>query len=101
MLCVSVQLVQSFGQLWSFLSHTLLYVQQDHSSLREHSSLAVAELVELGYIDLEEDGTAPGDSTYSITVLGRATYRGILLPAWCSITVLGRATQGRIYYSLD
>ena len=70
-----LQLVKTFEQLWSFLSHTLLYVQQDHSYLKDCCHQAVAELAALGYITLEA-GAHPDDSSYSITVLGQATYRG-------------------------
>lgn len=71
-----LQLVKSFEQLWSFLSHTLLYVQlKDDSYLKDCCHRAVAQLAALGYITMEA-GRRPDDSTYSITMLGRATYRG-------------------------
>lgn len=67
--------MKTFEQLWLFLSHTLLHVQQDHDYLKDCCHQAVAELVALGYITLET-GAHPDDSSYSITVLGQATYRG-------------------------
>ena len=72
---LSLQLVRGFHQLWSFLSYTLLYLQLDSELLRECCQQAVERLISLGYIRLEE-GASPEHSTYSVTTLGRATYKG-------------------------
>lgn len=72
---IGLKLVNTFHQLWSFLSHTLLYMQADHHHLQECCHRATAELAKLGCITLEA-GASPKDATYTITELGHATYRG-------------------------
>ena len=81
-----LQLIKNFEHLWFFLTNTLLYVQVEHGYLKDCCHQAVAQLAALGYITLEA-GTELDDSTYFITTLGRATYRGTQFTIHCFVAV--------------
>ena len=75
------QLVKSTPDLSSFLRSTLLYVQHDHNQLNQSCSHALSRLVTMGYIIMETDDTS-NDSTFKITSLGKATYKGLIIQGW-------------------
>ena len=50
----------------------------DHGHLKSCCENAVTQLASLGYINVDAN-TDSENSTYSITMLGKATYKGVLI----------------------
>ena len=68
--------MRRYSELCAFFQSTLLYVQRDHTHLDKCCQDSVGRLVSMGYVTMET-GDDPTDSTYMITSLGRAAFKGI------------------------
>ena len=68
--------MRRYSELCAFFQSTLLYVQRDHAHLDKCCQDSVGRLVSMGYVTMET-GDDPTDSTYMITSLGRAAFKGI------------------------
>ena len=66
----SLQLVRTTADLHTFFQHTLLSLQHDPRELAQNCDQVLFKVVEMGYITIETGGH------FSITSLGRATYKG-------------------------
>ena len=74
---IGLKVVKTFVQLKCFLCCTLLSIQTNPAHLDKSCEDALSMLMESGYITMET-GDSPTQSSYCITSLGRATYKGIV-----------------------